>query len=67
VYTDYSSLDLEVHDRKAALRKLAERSSESQAKVSAIGWVEHGRDVVRQAVPPQRAQQREPLRRVGAT
>jgi hypothetical protein len=40
VYTDYSSLDLDVHDRKAALRELAARSSESQAKVSAVGWIE---------------------------
>jgi ATP-dependent exoDNAse (exonuclease V) alpha subunit len=59
VYTDYSSLDMEVHDRKAALRELAERSSESQAKVSAVGWIEHDRDVAHQAASSQRAQQRE--------
>jgi conjugative relaxase-like TrwC/TraI family protein len=67
VYTDYSSLDLDVHDRKAALRELAQRSSESQAKVSAIGWMEHGREVARQAIQPERAheQQAAPGARAG--
>jgi hypothetical protein len=47
VYTDYSSLDLGVHDRKAALRELAERPSESQAKVSAIGRIDEARVAIR--------------------
>jgi ATP-dependent exoDNAse (exonuclease V) alpha subunit len=41
LYTDYSSLDMEVRNRKAALRELVARASESRAKVSALGWHEH--------------------------
>ncbi len=44
VYTDFSSLDIEVHDRKAALRELVARAAESRAKVSALGWVQHRRE-----------------------
>jgi len=59
VYTDYSSLDLDVHDRKAALRELAARSNESQAKVSAVGWIEQARDATRHTTRLQPEQQRD--------
>jgi len=36
VFTDYSSLRMETHDRDQALQELASRASESQAKVSAL-------------------------------
>ncbi|HXA29335.1 MAG TPA: MobF family relaxase [Candidatus Angelobacter sp.] len=57
VYTDFSSLDQEVHNREAALRELAARVSESQAKVSAVGWMEGRRPGTREATPMQRTQQ----------
>jgi conjugative relaxase-like TrwC/TraI family protein len=49
VYSDFSSLDLEVHDRAAALRELASRANETQAKVSAVGRLEQEQAVARQA------------------
>jgi conjugative relaxase-like TrwC/TraI family protein len=36
IFTDYSSLRLETHDRDKALQELAARASESHAKVSAL-------------------------------
>jgi conjugative relaxase-like TrwC/TraI family protein len=57
VYTDFSSLDQEVHNRQAALRELAARASESQAKVSAVGWMEGQRTGTREATQMQRTQQ----------
>jgi ATP-dependent exoDNAse (exonuclease V) alpha subunit len=43
VFTDFSSLEVGSHDRKSALRQLAERIGESREKVSAIGWMEKNR------------------------
>jgi len=40
VFTDYSSLRMETHDRDQALQELAARASESQAKVSALDVIE---------------------------
>jgi hypothetical protein len=40
VFTGYSSLRLETHDRDQALHELATRASESQAKVSALDVME---------------------------
>jgi conjugative relaxase-like TrwC/TraI family protein len=40
VFTDYSSLRMETHDRDTALEELASRASESQAKVSALDVME---------------------------
>lgn len=40
VFTDYSSLGMETHNRKAALRELAGQATESQAKVSAVSLIE---------------------------
>jgi hypothetical protein len=56
VYTDFSSLDQEVHNRQAALRELAARASESQAKVSAVGWMEGERPGTREVTRMQRTQ-----------
>jgi ATP-dependent exoDNAse (exonuclease V) alpha subunit len=36
VFTDYSSLRMETHDREKAVQELASRASQSQAKVSAL-------------------------------
>jgi conjugative relaxase-like TrwC/TraI family protein len=40
VFTDYSSLRMETHDRDQALHELAARASESQAKISALDVIE---------------------------
>jgi conjugative relaxase-like TrwC/TraI family protein len=40
IFTDYSSLRMETHDRDQALHELAARASESQAKVSALDVME---------------------------
>lgn len=40
VFTDYSSLRMETHDREKALQELASRASESQAKVAALDVME---------------------------
>ncbi len=40
IFTDYSSLRMEIHDRDQALTELAARASESQAKVSALDVIE---------------------------
>ncbi|HXA30099.1 MAG TPA: MobF family relaxase [Candidatus Angelobacter sp.] len=40
LFTDYSSLRMETHDRDQALHELAARASESQAKVSALDVME---------------------------
>jgi hypothetical protein len=40
VFTDYSSLRMETHDRDTALKELTSRASESQAKVSALDVME---------------------------
>lgn len=40
VFTDYSSLRMETHDRDQAMKALAARASESQAKVSALDVIE---------------------------
>jgi len=40
VFTDYSSLRMETHDRDQALKELAARASESLAKVSALDVIE---------------------------
>jgi ATP-dependent exoDNAse (exonuclease V) alpha subunit len=40
VFSDYSSLRMETHDRDQALKELAARASESQAKVSALDVIE---------------------------
>jgi hypothetical protein len=65
VFTDFSSLDQEVHNRQAALRELAARASESQAKVSAVGWMEGQRPGAREATQMQRTQQ-QVMREAGA-
>jgi len=40
IFTDYSSLRMETHDREKALQELATRASESQAKVPALDILE---------------------------
>jgi ATP-dependent exoDNAse (exonuclease V) alpha subunit len=45
VYSDFSSLDMDTHNRKSALRELVARASESRAKVSALGWAQHQAEV----------------------
>jgi conjugative relaxase-like TrwC/TraI family protein len=64
VFTDYSSLGMETHNRKAALRELADRASESQAKISAIGWKDKQREAAQEAAAMQQ-KQRQPGARQG--
>jgi hypothetical protein len=46
-----------VHNRKAALRELAARAEERQAKVSAVGWMEGQRPNKEKEVQMQKTQQ----------
>ena len=51
VYSDYSSLDVDLNDRAAALGKLTSRARETQAKVSAVGRLEQEQTAAREAPP----------------
>jgi conjugative relaxase-like TrwC/TraI family protein len=62
IFTDYSSLGMETHNRKVALRELAERATESQAKVSAVSLMEKQRAVTQEV---QDMQQKQPPTRQG--
>jgi ATP-dependent exoDNAse (exonuclease V) alpha subunit len=48
VYSDYSSFNVDLNDRAAALGELASRARETQAKVSAVGRLEHEQTATRE-------------------